>query len=133
MLAITATNSATPSSLTTLAQGRVDQANREADQAEAVAQNLRAQASAAEQQAKESQAKAQDLAARIRSAEPTYSSPRTPRPEVPQKTQDFFVSLYGATSAKFAASGNPLKTNANAAPVRNALGQTTGRIVNLSV
>ena len=26
-----------------------------------------------------------------------------------------------------------LKTNANAAPVRNALGQTTGRIVNLSV
>lgn len=43
------------------------------------------------------------------------------------------MSLYGATSAKFAASGNPLKTNVNAAPVRNALGQKTGQIVNLSV
>ncbi|MEY3123512.1 MAG: hypothetical protein RLZZ573_32, partial [Pseudomonadota bacterium] len=41
MLAITASNSATPSSLTALAQGQVGQAHREADQGDAVAQNLR--------------------------------------------------------------------------------------------
>lgn len=61
MLAITASNSATPSSLTALAQGQVGQAHREADQGDAVAQNLRAQVSAAEQHAKDSHAKPRTL------------------------------------------------------------------------
>jgi len=40
--------------------------------------------------------------------------------------------LYRATSQKRAEDGNALKSDANAAPVKNAQGQATGRIVNVT-
>jgi hypothetical protein len=137
MLAITATNSTTPSPQAALAKARVAQADRDASQAEKHAQDLRSQADTAELEAQQRQSNARALAARnsndSSANDVTYASPRKPNPsEVPQRTQDFLVSMYGASSEKFAASGNPLKTDVNALPVRNSQGQSTGRIVNLS-
>ncbi len=40
--------------------------------------------------------------------------------------------MYQATSPQFAASGNALKDDNKAAPAINTLGQSTGRILNLS-
>ena len=133
MFAIPATNSATPMPQAAVAKARVAQTDREASQAETHAQDLRGQADAAELEAQKTQSAARALAARNRSAKVTYASPRTAsQSEVPEQTQEFLVSMYSASSDKFAASGNPLKTNANAQPVRNSQGQATGRIVNLS-
>lgn len=133
MVAITATNSATPSPQAALGRARLEQARREADQAEGNAQNLRAQADAAELEAQQSQEHAREVALRNRQSDPSYT-PRlnAAKSEVPQKTQEFLVKLYSASAQKFAASGNPLKTYPNAAPVRNTQGQATGRIVNIS-
>jgi phage I-like protein len=133
MAAISATNSATPSTQQTLNSSRLQQARREADQAEAHAQDLRQQADGAELQAQKSQANVREQAARNQQTSSTYASPlKQSQPEVPAKTQDFLVSLYDATRDKRAASGNALKADANAASVLNAQGQATGRIVNLS-
>lgn len=132
MVAITATNSATPSPGAALGKARVDRARREADQAEANAQTLRAQADAAEVDAQQSQERLREVALRNRQADPTYTPQlNAKKSEVPQKTQEFLVNLYSASASKFAANGNPLKTNPDAAPVRNTQGQATGRIVNL--
>lgn len=134
MVAITATNSLTPSPQAALGRARVEQAKREADQAEANAQDLRAQADSAELDAQKSQAHAKEVALRNRQSDPTYAPQlNASKSEVPEKTQDFLVRMYSASSQKFANSGNPLKTNPNAAPVRNTQGQTTGRIVNISI
>lgn len=133
MVAITATNSATPSPQAALGRVRVEQARREADQAEANAKNLRAQADTAELDAQKSREHAREVAIRNRQSDPTYTPQlNASKSEVPQKTQEFLVNLYSASAQKFAASGNPLKANPNAAPVRNTQGQTTGRIVNIS-
>ncbi|OGB30770.1 MAG: hypothetical protein A3F78_02360 [Burkholderiales bacterium RIFCSPLOWO2_12_FULL_61_40] len=133
MVAITATNSATPSPQAALGRARVEQARREADQAEANAQSLRSRADAAELEAQNSQERAREVAQRNRQSDPTYTPQlNASKSEVPQKTQEFLVNLYSASEQKFAASGNPLKTYPNAAPVRNTQGQATGRIVNLS-
>jgi di/tripeptidase len=131
MLALPATSSASPSLQATLSKARVEQVRRAADQAEAQAQALRAQADQAESEAQKTEV-----------AQPTVSSPKpgeeltytavvkSSTSEVPAQTQDFLVRLYKATSQKFAASGNALKSNEDAAPVVNAQGQSTGRIVN---
>lgn len=133
MVAITATNSATPSPQATLARSRVDQARREADQAESNAQNLRAQANAAELDAQKSQEKLRALTTRKQQEDTTYIPKLTAsRSEVPQKTQEFLVEMYSAASDKFAASGNALKANPRAASVVNAQGHKTGRILDTS-
>ena len=131
MVAITATNSATPTAQAVLVKTRLEQARREADQAEASAQSLRAQADAAEIDAQKSQENVRNLSARSRQTSPTYENSITNKSEVPQKTQDFLVNLYQATNEKFAASGNALKSDPNASPVINGQGQSTGRIVNV--
>ncbi|QDL54918.1 hypothetical protein [Rhodoferax aquaticus] len=112
-------------------KARLEQAKRDADQAEATAQNLRAQADAAEMDAQKNHDQVRDLSSRIRRADATYSAPSGKPSEVPQKTQNFLEDMYTATSAKFAASGNPLKADALSSPVVNNQGQATGRIVNL--
>lgn len=133
MVVITATNSTTPSPQAALGRARVNQARREADQAEANAETLRAQADAAELEAQKSQQRAREVAQRNQQTDPTYTPQiNASKSEVPTQTQDFLVRLYSASAPKFSASGNPLKSNPNAAPVRNAQGQTTGRIVNIS-
>jgi hypothetical protein len=133
MVAITATSSATPTALLALGKARLEQARREADLAEANAQSLRSQADAAEIDAQKSQENVRNVATRNARSDTTYADQfRNSTSEVPKKTQDFLADMYSATSEKFAASGNALKTNPNAPPVVNAQGQSTGRIVNVS-
>ena len=133
MVAITATNSSTPSAQAGLARARLAQARREADQAEANARDLRAQADDAERQAQDSRENVRKVSARNQQESATYAQPRaTSTSEVPLKVQKLIEQLYSATSEKRAESGNALKTNVNAAPVVNTQGQATGRIVNVS-
>lgn len=133
MVAITATNSATPSVQASVGRARLAQARREAEQAEANARDLRAQADDAERQAQSSQENVRRLSSRNRQEEVTYAQPRTgSTSEVPIKVQKLIEQMYSATSEKRAESGNALKTNVNASPVVNSQGQATGRIVNVS-
>jgi hypothetical protein len=133
MVAITAANSATSSLQTVLNKTRIEQARREADQAEANAQSLRAQADEEERRAQEGQARVRNLSSQTRQQDGTYTSAiKANASAVPATTQDFMERLYKATSQKFADSGNPLKTDAKALPVVNSQGQSTGRILNLS-
>jgi hypothetical protein len=133
MLAITATNSATPSQQALLGRARLEQARREADTAEANAQSLRSAADSAEIDAQKSQENVRNVATRNRQTDATYTSQvNGSQSEVPPKTQQLLVEMYSAASGKFAASGNPLKSNPAAAPVVNSQGQSTGRIVNVS-
>lgn len=133
MVAITATNSATPSIQASLGRARLEQARREADQAEANARNLRTQADDAERQSQDSQDNVRKVADRNQREESTYSAPRAgSTSEVPLKVQKLIEQMYTATSDQRTQSGNPLKTNARAAPVINIQGQATGRIVNVS-
>nr|WP_315489078.1 hypothetical protein [uncultured Rhodoferax sp.] len=133
MVAITATNSATPSVQASVGRARLAQAKREAEQAEANARDLRAQADDAERQAQSSQENVRRLSSRNRQEEVTYAQPRTgSTSEVPIKVQKLIEQMYSATSDKRAESGNALKTNVNASPVVNSQGQATGRIVNVS-
>lgn len=133
MVAIVATNSATRSLTATVVQSRLEQARREADQAEANAQSLRSQADAAELEAQRQDNTVRKLSDQSKQGDSTYTNQvRPPRTEVPPTTQDFLLRMYNATSSKFAASGNALKSNEQAAPVVNSQGQSTGRILNLS-
>ena len=133
MVAITATNSATPSIQASLGRARLEQARREADQAEANARDLRAQADDAERQAESSQENVRKVASSNQREEATYSAPRArSTTEVPLKVQKLIEQMYAASSELRTQSGNPLKTDAKAAPVVNAQGQSTGRIVNVS-
>lgn len=133
MVAITATNSTTPSVQSSLGRARIEQARREADQAEATARDLRARADDAEQQANKSQDNLRQVAARVRQEEVTYKArPNNAPSEVPIMAQKLIEQMYSASSAARASSGNPLKTNVNAAPILNTQGQSTGRIVNIS-
>lgn len=133
MVAITATSNATPSLQSVLNRSRVEQAGREAEQAEANAQQLRAQANEEERKAQQGQEKVRTLTAQARQSDATYTSAvKGSTSEVPPETQDFIERLYKATSQKFADSGNALKTTANGSPVINIQGQSTGRIVNIS-
>lgn len=133
MVAITATNSASPSLQATLSKARIEQARREADSAEARASDLRAQADEAEREAQDRNQTARSLSARSQGADSTYTSAlRRPSSEVPPATQDFLERMYSAANPKFAASGNPLKQDGDAAPVLNSQGQSTGLILNVS-
>lgn len=134
MVAITATNSATPSVQVALGKARLDQARREADRAEAKAQSLRDQADAAELDAQKSKENARELSTQKQPTEVTYTSPRNSvTSAVSKKIQDFLVDLYSDSQQKRASSNNTLKTNANSAPILNSQGQSTGRILNLQV
>lgn len=132
MVAITATSTASPSLQQTLLHSKVAQARREAEQAEDQAQNLRREADQAEKDAQQSRTRYHQTQQKAADYDATYSAPsRTQRSEVPRQTQDFLVRMYNATAEKFAASGNPLKSNTNSSAVKNGLGQSIGRIVNL--
>lgn len=136
MAALAAINSATPSLQSSLIRSRLESAKRDADQAQNSVQTLRAQVDAAETQAQGKQDKVRSLgsqAGQARQIDPTYkSSTQTSQAAVPTETQEFLFGLFEATSAKRQATGNGLKSDPNAAPVLNTLGQATGRIVNMS-
>ena len=134
MVAITATNSATPSiQAVAFGRARLEQAQRVAEQAETTAKDLRAQADSAEQQAQQSQENVRKINANIQREEATYARPReSTMIEVPVKVQKLIEQMYNATSDRRTQSGNPLKTNVSAPPVINSQGHRTGRIVNVS-
>jgi di/tripeptidase len=131
MLALPSTSSASPSLQATLSKVRVGQVRRAADQAEAQAQALRSQADQAENEAQQTEVTQPTVNTPKAVEELTYTAViKAKTPEVSPQTQDFLVRLYKATSQKFAASGNALKSNEDAPPVVNTQGQSTGRIVN---
>lgn len=134
MVALRATDASTLTLQQTLLQNRVAQAKREAEQAETQAQSLRQQADRAEKDAQASRSnyrQTRDEAQRAQAA--IYSPPgRSGTSAVPAQTQDFLVRMYSATADKFAAAGNPLKSESSPASSKNALGQTTGRIVSIT-
>jgi len=74
VVAITATSSATLSLQSMLNRTRVEQARREAEQAETNAQNLRAQANEEERKAQQGQDKVRTLTAQARQDDATYTS-----------------------------------------------------------
>ncbi|TAH12674.1 MAG: hypothetical protein EAZ11_05835 [Curvibacter sp.] len=112
---------------------RIEQARREADSAEARASDLRAQANEAEREAQARNQNVRALTARNQRGDSTYASAlRQQNSKVPPATQDFLERMYTAVSPKFAASGNALKTDSDAAPVVNSQGQATGRILDVS-
>jgi dsDNA-specific endonuclease/ATPase MutS2 len=139
MVAITATSSASPSLQASLSKVRLEQARREADRAEADAQNLRARADEAEREARTGRDKVRQLSssstdtASATKEDTTYTQQlrAAEASETPPKVQNFMERLYKATSDKFTASGNPLKTNEGDNTVVNSQGQATGRILNV--
>jgi multidrug resistance efflux pump len=74
MAAIAATSYATPSANTWAVRARLDQARRDADQAQARARQLRAQADQAEQQAQNGRARARSISAELAQADSTYGT-----------------------------------------------------------
>jgi hypothetical protein len=133
MAGLAATNSATPSMQSALIRGRLEAARRDAEQAQANVQELRAQVDAAETESQKRQEKVRTLSGEASQADPTYSARhQASSTAVPVKTQQFIVGLFNATSDKRVASGVNLKVNPNAGPVINNQGQATGRIVNVS-
>lgn len=131
MVAITATNSTTPSLQASLSKTRLQQARREAEQAESVAQNLRAQVTNAESEVQRSQGRVRALTASGPTAEPTYRAPNETAPSgLRPENQNLLVDLYQRASALRGPASNPLLAT-NAPPVQNTQGQTTGRIVNV--
>lgn len=117
----------------TMIRGRLEAARREAQQAQATVQDLRAQVEAAETESQKRQEKVRNLSGQTRQADPTYSArQRAASTTVPVKTQQFIVGLFDATSDQRVASGVSLKADPDANPVINSQGQTTGRIVNVS-
>ncbi|MDD2879085.1 MAG: hypothetical protein PHQ58_01495 [Rhodoferax sp.] len=136
MAALAATNSATPSLQSSLIRNRLQAARREADQAQANVQTLRAQVDAAETTSQQTQGKVRSLtsqASQSSQTDPTYKAAvQASQSAVPVKTQELLFGLYDATSSRRQASGNGLKNNPDAAPVLNTQGQATGRIVNMS-
>lgn len=130
MVAITATNSATPSLQASLSNTRLQQARREAAQAESKAQDLRAQADTAESEAQRSQGRVRALT--TSSADPTYQAKREPSPSGLQpENQVLLVELYQRSAALRGTGVNPLQTSTPPYPMQNTQGQTTGRIVNV--
>jgi uncharacterized protein YlxW (UPF0749 family) len=133
MAALAATNSATPSLQSSLIRSRLQAARREADQAQADVQTLRAQVDAAESASQKSQDKVRNLNRQANQTDPTYTARlQASQSAVPIQTQELLFGLYEATSSKRQATGNGLKINPGAAPVLNTQGQATGRIVNMS-
>lgn len=133
MATIAATSYATSSLQSTLSRSRIEQARREADTAESKAQTLRQQADEAERDAQGRNAKVRVLNASGTDADNTYAKAlQRDSSAVAPKTQSFLERMYRSASPKFSAIGNPLKTDADASPVLNTQGQSTGRILNLT-
>ncbi|NBW50192.1 MAG: hypothetical protein EBR49_08905 [Betaproteobacteria bacterium] len=133
-MAITATTSATPSLQATLSKARLEQAKREAENAETKVEALQQQTEQAEQEVQAKRENVRELSTRTALEDTTYMGQlRAARSAVAPATQDFLVRMYAATSAKFAASGNALKSSLHGRPFINTLGEPTGRIVNLSI
>ncbi|WP_293659923.1 hypothetical protein [Rhodoferax sp. OV413] len=133
MVTITATNTATTTLQSAFNSARLDRTRRQADDA-------RGEMASAQEETDHAEQYLQDKRDRLRSSatysaliDTTYISQlRAHRSAVAPATQEFLLRMYAATSAKFAATGNALKSSLNARPFINTLGQATGRIVDLT-
>lgn len=74
MVAITATSYATPSAQVQLSRAKLEQARREADQAESNAKVLRQEADQAEQDAQDGRAKVSNVSRQVAQTDSTYTS-----------------------------------------------------------
>jgi predicted nuclease with TOPRIM domain len=134
MVAIAPTSSALPSLQTALGKVRLENARRDARQAQANANDLRTRADEAERQAQASQTRYQKISAQTLQDEPTYSRPRIgSSSEMPSKIQKLIARIYVATNAQRGADNNTLKESEKLAPIVSSQGQSTGRILDLSV
>lgn len=134
MVALAATNSATPSLPRTLILSRLEAARREADQAQANVQNLRSQVDAAEAESQNRQDKVRNLASQASQADPTYNlRVQSGPPVLPVKTAQFLFGQDDAVSEKKEPStSNRFKNILDTATVFNTQGLAAGRIVNIS-
>jgi chromosome segregation ATPase len=130
---LSATSSVTiPSMQATLSQARLEQAKREAENAETKVEELQQQTEQAAQQAQSKRENVRALSSKPPEDSTYMGQLRAARSAVAPATQDFLVRMYTATSSKFAANGNALKASLNSPAFLNTQGQPTGRIVNLS-
>ena len=103
MATLAATSSATPSLQSTLIRSRIDAARREADRAEANANNLRLQADEQERVVQQARGQVQTLQKRANAS----ASPSSPAPSVtPAETQD--EPTYAGTLAKVFQAAKPI-------------------------
>jgi hypothetical protein len=125
MVAIAATNSATPSLQAALNQSRLEQARRDADQAEANAQQLRKRADEAEQDSEKNQQNVRELTARGRQLDSTYTTAlRAGRTAIPVPAD---ASQSVAPGSRFINVAQPVKTNALGLPVLSSQNKAIGR------
>ena len=107
MVAITATNSATPSLQATLLNARRATATRDADQAEANAKNLRAQANAQDRVAQQAHQRARAAEASAGAPAATASGPQPPLSGTPKTLGQSGASYVEVLSSVLQA-GKPL-------------------------
>lgn len=133
MVALAATNSATPSLPRTLILSRLEAARREADQAQANVQSLRAQVDAAEAESQNRQDKVRSLASQASQPDPTYGTRvQSGASAAPVKTQPLLSGLNDASSLERQSIRSGFKNTPGGAPVFNTQGLAAGRIVNIS-
>ena len=131
MVAITATTYATPSAQQWQSRARLEQARREADQAESNAKQLRSQADDAEQQAQQSQTRVTTLNAQAQQSDSSYRVQASSRQVARSVQQGQAVLAPVATVARngFDFPSNPLRTSNWDTLNRKA---SSGRLLNVS-
>jgi len=134
MVAITATNYATPPTQAWQGRARVEQARREAERAEANARQLRGQAEQAEQDADKGQARVSSLRAQVAQTDNTYSAQlqREMAGKSARQTQAAMAPVATVAGNRFDFPANPLQSR-NQAWAANTQGQSSGRLLDLSV
>jgi hypothetical protein len=133
MATITASSNATTAIQASLARSRLAQAQREADQAQATANDLRTKADNADRDVQKSQNTVRDLAARSRQLDVTYDRQlRGNTSELPLKAQDLLANLYSSTNQINAIKGAANDKSNSPFIIVNSQGQATGRIVNVT-
>lgn len=133
MVTITATNTATTTLQSAFNSARLDRTRRQADDARGEMASAQEETDRAEQYLQDKRDRLRSSATYSALIDTTYISQlRAHRSAVAPATQEFLLRMYAATSAKFAATGNALKSSLNARPFINTLGQATGRIVDLT-
>jgi small-conductance mechanosensitive channel len=131
MVAITATNSATPSAQVWQSRSRLQQARQEADQAETLAKQLQDQADQAEQQAQQGKTRVSVLTNQLARADTTYSTAISNQAASRQAStvQAVLAPTATAASNKFSFPDNPLKSGAGVWSAANQA-PSSGRFVN---
>jgi protein subunit release factor B len=134
MVAITATNSATPSMQVWQSRSRLQQARQEAQQAETVAKQLQDQAEQAEQQAEQGKSRVSTLTNQVARADTTYSTQISNQATAKQArvTQAVLAPTVTAANNNFSFPDNPLKPSAGIWSAANQA-PTSGRLVNQKV